>query len=139
MGRQLFLRLLPGPCYKLNQALAGLQADDALDAVRFVSISCDPTNDQPEVLHEYAARFSADPHRWEFLTGDEEKVLKIGPSSFGIAVEPKTHSESAIVFDRKSRIRGYFNLVDPGEVNLLERRLRTLLAEKEAKAAPAAK
>ena len=42
----IFFASCPGPCYKLNQALANIQADHSLADVRFVSITCDPTTNQ---------------------------------------------------------------------------------------------
>lgn len=35
-----------------------------------LTISFDPEKDTPEVLKNYAARYNADPARWNFLTGD---------------------------------------------------------------------
>ena len=127
----IFFASCPGPCYKLNQALASLQADDAVRDVRFVSITCDPTNDTPDVLKQYAARFDANFKRWTFLTGEEKIVQKIGMETFVIPVASRTHSDLAVTFDRQSRIRGYFHLSDNGEVEKLRKRLVTVLAEKD--------
>ena len=77
-----FFASCPGPCYRLNQALAGLQAESDFKDVRFVSITCDPADDTPEVLKEYAARFAANPKQWTFLTGDFKKIQDISMSSF---------------------------------------------------------
>ncbi|HEV2972305.1 MAG TPA: SCO family protein [Pirellulales bacterium] len=141
MGRvwvaSFFFTSCPGPCYKLNQELAGLQLDSDLDAVKFVSITCDPADDPPAELRRYAARFSADPKRWTFLTADDDRTLKVGKESFAVPMAEKTHSELAVVLDRKSRIRGYFNLVDAADVIRLRKRLREMLAEKDSPAAGA--
>jgi protein SCO1/2 len=126
----IFFASCPGPCYKLNQALASLQTDDALGDARFVSITCDPTNDTPDVLKQYAARFDANLKRWTFLTGEEKLVQKIGMDTFVTPVASRTHSDLAVVFDRQSRIRGYFHLSDGGEVEKLRKRLVRLLGEK---------
>ncbi|HEV3416144.1 MAG TPA: SCO family protein [Pirellulales bacterium] len=130
-----FFTSCPGPCYKLNQELAGLQLDSDLDDVKFVSITCDPTDDQPEEMRKYAARFSADPKRWTFLTSDDDRTLKVGRESFAVPMAEKTHSELAVVLDRQSRIRGYFNLIDAADVVRLRKRLREMLAEKDSPAA----
>jgi cytochrome oxidase Cu insertion factor (SCO1/SenC/PrrC family) len=50
--------------------------------LRLVSITVDPARDTPEVLSEYARRFSADPARWLFLTGDKEAIYKFAESGF---------------------------------------------------------
>jgi protein SCO1/2 len=128
----IFFASCPGPCYKLNQALAALQTDDRLSPVRFVSITCDPSDDTPEVLKQYAARFDANFARWTFLTGEEKAVQKVGMETLSVPVASRTHSDLAVALDRQSRIRGYFHLSDSGEVEKLRKRLKTLLAEKDA-------
>lgn len=137
----IFFASCPGQCYKLNQALAGVQADHSLADVRFVSITCDPTNDTPEVLKQYAARFDANLKQWSFLTGpDDATIQKIGTSVLQVAVEQRAHRDDAVVFDRQSRIRGYYHLADNGEVDKLQKKLAALLAEKApAEKAPAEK
>ena len=128
----IFFASCPGPCYKLNQALASLQSDNDLADVKFVSVTCDPSNDTPDVLKQYSARFDANLKRWSFLTGDEKAVQKVGMETLSIPVASRTHSDLAVVLDRQSRIRGYFHLSDNGEVEKLRKRLKTLLAEKDA-------
>jgi protein SCO1/2 len=130
----IFFASCPGPCYKLNQALASLQTDTDLADVKFVSVTCDPSNDTPDVLKQYSARFDANLKRWSFLTGDEKAVQKVGMETLSIPVASRTHSDLAVVLDRQSRIRGYFHLSDNGEVEKLRKRLKTLLAEKDAAA-----
>jgi cytochrome oxidase Cu insertion factor (SCO1/SenC/PrrC family) len=120
----------PGPCYRLNQALAAIQAEPDFNDVQFVSITCDPDNDTPDELREYAKRFSADPKRWTFLTGAEKELIKVGNGSFAVPVASKTHSELAVVLDRNSTIRGYFHLTDEDDVKAIRKRLLHLLKEK---------
>ncbi len=127
-----FFTSCPGPCYKLNQALASLQADEKLKAVKFVSVTCDPETDTPEILKQYAARFDADLKRWTFVTGEQKQIEKVGMDIFVVPVASRTHSDLAIALDRESRIRGYFHLTDNGEVEKLGKRLAVLLAEKDA-------
>jgi protein SCO1/2 len=129
----IFFASCPGPCYKLNQALASLQSDSDLSEARFISITCDPADDTPEVLKNYAARFDANFKKWTFLTGpDDAAIQKIGNGVLTIRVEHSAHTDEAVVLDRQSRIRGYFHLSDNGEVEKLRKRLKTLLAEKDA-------
>jgi cytochrome oxidase Cu insertion factor (SCO1/SenC/PrrC family) len=134
----IFFASCPGPCYKLNQALASLQTDSDLNDVRFVSVTCDP-DDTPEVLKQYAARFDATFKRWTFVTGDEKAIQKVGMETFVIPVASRTHSDLAVVFDRRSAIRGYFHLSDNGEVEKLRKRLAAVLAEKDAQPSSAPK
>jgi protein SCO1/2 len=85
-----------------------------------VSITVDPTRDTPEVLSEYAQRFSADPGRWLFLTGEKETIYKFAQEGFHLgAVEiphkkrpesgaSHTHSPRFVLVDRAAQIRGYY-------------------------------
>src|SRR6266545_8423112 len=50
--------------------------------LRVVSITVDPKRDTPEVLSEYAKRFSADPGRWLFLTGEKEDIYQFAQEGF---------------------------------------------------------
>jgi cytochrome oxidase Cu insertion factor (SCO1/SenC/PrrC family) len=125
-----FFASCPNQCLELNRTLAGVQTNKDLDEVKFVSITCDATNDTPEILRAYAERFAASKNRWWFLTGDEDEIKKIANESFGVPLAERTHSDFAVVFDRQSRIRGQFHLADKAEVTRLETQLRKLLAEK---------
>jgi cytochrome oxidase Cu insertion factor (SCO1/SenC/PrrC family) len=133
-----FFASCPGPCYRLNQALAGLQAESDFKPVKFVSITCDPQDDTPEVLKEYAARFAADPKQWIFLTGDLKKILDLGERRFMLPIAERSHSELAVVLDKNSTVRGYFHLTDDDDVTQIRIRLRALLAEPEPEIEPLA-
>jgi protein SCO1/2 len=107
--------------------------------LRLVSITVDPTRDTPEILSKYANRFSADPARWFFLTGDKKAIYKFAESDFRLgAVElPRakrsesgathTHSPRFVVVDREAQIRGYYVSTDPDAMKRLHRDLRILL------------
>jgi|SRR5688572_10606067 protein SCO1 len=107
--------------------------------LRLVSITVDPTRDTPEVLSEYAKRFSADPARWFFLTGDKKAIYKFAESGFRLgAVElphdkrpesgaTHTHSPRFVLVDREAQIRGYYVATDPEAMKRLHRDLRILL------------
>ena len=124
-----FFASCPGPCFRLNQALASLQSEPSLDAVKFVSITCDPANDPPETLRTYSERFNADPKRWVFLTGELKPILEYGQKKFLVPIAQGTHSELAIVMDPKSTVRGYFHLTESADVEQMRTRLEQLLKE----------
>ena len=106
-----------------------------------VSITVDPTRDTPQVLSQYAKRFSADPARWFFLTGEKETIYKFAQNGFRLgAVElphekrPKsgathTHSPRFVLVDRDAQIRGYYVSTDPEAMKRLRRHLRILLGD----------
>ena len=99
-----------------------------------VSISVDPERDTPARLAEYAARYSASPVRWSFLTGPasalEDAVtggFKIGmgreavtPDGGGETFWQIFHGENLVLVDRRLRIRGYFPATPEGLDRLVE-------------------
>jgi len=66
---------------------------DLKEAVRFVGISCDPTNDTPEVLADYAAPFTkGSSFEWRFLTAPKVSVLLPVLDDLGQSVSVETDS-----------------------------------------------
>ena len=109
--------------------------------LRLVSITVDPTRDTPQVLSEYANRFSVDPKRWFFLTGEKETIYKFAQDGFRLgAVEiphekrpesgaTHTHSPRFVLVDREAQIRGYYVSTDAEAMKRLRRDLSILLRE----------
>lgn len=107
--------------------------------LRLVSITVDPQRDTPEVLTEYANRFSADPARWFFLTGEKETIYKLAQEGFRLgAVElphekrpesgaTHTHSPRSVLIDRDAQIRGYYVSTEVEAMKRLRRDLKILL------------
>jgi protein SCO1/2 len=107
--------------------------------LRLVSITVDPTRDTPQVLSEYANRFTADPARWFFLTGEKETIYKFAQEGFRLgAVEiphekrpesgaTHTHSPRFVLVDREAQIRGYYVSTDAEAMKRLRRDLNILL------------
>jgi cytochrome oxidase Cu insertion factor (SCO1/SenC/PrrC family) len=129
-----FFTACPSVCIRLNQAVSGLLAAEPGSDVHFVSITCDPDNDTPEVLTRYAKHFKADPARWTFLTGELETIKRIGFEEFQVSVQKGEHSDRTFAVDRTGHIRGYYRITEPDQREKLSRLLKTL----EAEPAPAA-
>ncbi|HZZ74183.1 MAG TPA: SCO family protein [Pirellulales bacterium] len=123
-----FFASCPQICFQLNQELAKLQQDPQFAQVKFVSITCDPENDLPAVLKEYAKKFSADHSRWVFLTGDLKKVQQIG-LDLQITVLKQTHSDRLVIVDPSGVIRGRFRATAPDQLELTKKTLLSVLAE----------
>ncbi|MDB4980638.1 MAG: SCO1/SenC family lipoprotein [Myxococcales bacterium] len=98
-----------------------------------VSISVDPERDTPARLAEYAARYSANPVRWSFLTGPAQAIEDAVTNGFkiGMGKEEVTpdggasffeifHGENLVLVDRELRIRGYFPASNEGLDQLVE-------------------
>lgn len=124
-----FFTACPGPCAQMNRALAELQRDEKDPHLKFVSITCDPTNDTPEVLDKYARTFQADPARWTFLSGPFESVQKLGTEAFQVPVGPKMHTERIILVDKFSNVRGLYLTSDPSQMLALKKKIKKLLVE----------
>jgi protein SCO1/2 len=120
----------PGPCWQMNQALKGVEDEFKDSDLQLVSITCDPRDDTPEVLTQYANRLHADRGRWLFLTGDFDYIKRIGRDLFYQIVTESSHAKSAFAFDRNGRVRGSFDLTDAGKTGELKALVRQLLAEK---------
>jgi cytochrome oxidase Cu insertion factor (SCO1/SenC/PrrC family) len=103
--------------------------------IRLVSFSVDPEVDTPAVLSEYANKFGADPQRWLFLTGNRESLFTLSKDGFKLAVEedngtelePITHSSRFVLVDRQGRIRGYYSMDDPSELEHIVSDAKSLL------------
>ena len=88
-------------------------------ALRIYSISVDPEYDTPERLNAFASKFSADPERWRFLTGDksliEDQLVKTAKlaletqGSFDDGTPNIVHGTHFLLIDQKRHIRGYYN------------------------------
>ena len=79
----------PGPCPLLSLKFSQLQQklDGRLGKdVVLLSISIDPRHDTPEVLKEYAQRYSANLTGWKFLVGNTRETIMTA-SAFGADYE----------------------------------------------------
>lgn len=133
-----------GQCPPLGARMAELQrevAEGRLEPdLHLVSFSVDPEHDRPEVLAGYAERFGADPAHWSFLTGGREALWEISKLGFKLPVgdnpgnidEPLFHSGRFVLVDRRGRIRGYYEALEPEGFAALLSSLRALAHETEA-------
>jgi len=93
-----------------------------LNAVKFVSVTCDPDNDTPDALRRYADRFAADFGPLVFLDRRRKRGLQRGDVESVGSLRLAHPSDLAVVLDRHSAIRGYFHLKDQSEVRHLPKR-----------------
>ena len=99
-----------------------LAAADLAHAVRFVSVSLDPSHDTPEVIREYAAEIGADPRfEWRFLTAPSVGTLLPVLDDFGQDVSIETdargrptrtlhHMLKVFLLDRQGTVREVYSL-----------------------------
>ena len=125
----------PLSCPRISSVMKSLQETLEGSGVLLVSITVDPEHDNPEVLRAYAARFSAQPDRWWFLTGDRDAIYALIRERFKLSVAPNpefnlggegeeiAHSDRLALVDR-GRIVGLFDSSDPSAVATLAQQAR---------------
>jgi cytochrome oxidase Cu insertion factor (SCO1/SenC/PrrC family) len=126
-----FYSVCPSVCRQENRRVEELAKEFGPQGVKFVSITCDPANDTPAALAEYARQFDARPDQWYFVTGDLPYVRRVGAEMFQVAVDKQTHAPHLIVLDRWGNIRGRYHYEDAAQVARMKRKLSQLLAEEE--------
>jgi protein SCO1/2 len=116
----------PNQCPALSERLRALQ-NTLPDRARLVSFTVDPAHDTPQELSSYARRFSADPARWLFLTGDPA-VLKRVQTDLGLSTDedPNLHSLRLVLIDARNRARGYYDSGEPEALARLQKDLKGL-------------
>ncbi len=132
----------PSTCYNQNLKLAEIQSRFASQGLMSVSITCDPANDTPAVLSNYASRFNADARTWKFVTpadADMNYIQRIGNDFFGVMVGEETHTDRVMVVDQTGKIRGSFSVLQPEQFKNLQDLVTELLENNAAgqAAAPA--
>ncbi len=119
-----------GPCPRLSTLMAKVQ--EATPApVKLVSFTVDPANDLPPVLAAYGKRYSAQPERWTFLTGDAADLKRVRQEAFKLG-EMETalnHSTRAVLVDKDMRIRGFYDTNDPEVLPKLAADIKLLTGE----------
>jgi protein SCO1/2 len=69
--------------------------------VQLISVSVDPTTDTPERLHDFAAKFKAEPG-WTFVTGDKNEIDSL-LQALGVAVTNKNdHTPTIIIVNDRT-------------------------------------
>lgn len=72
-----------------------------------VSITMDPEFDSPEVLNAYAQGLGVQGDKWDFLTGEQSEIRKIGDPlglDFATSEFPITHNLRTAVFDADGKL-----------------------------------
>jgi cytochrome oxidase Cu insertion factor (SCO1/SenC/PrrC family) len=124
-----FFTACPTVCRMQTAAVQSLAKEFGPEGVVFLSITCDPENDDPVALSLYARQFEADAEDWLFLTGEMAYLRRVGAEVYFVAVDRGTHSESLLVLDKRGKIRGRFSWKRPEELAELKKRLAELQAE----------
>ena len=123
-----FFSTCPSICVQQNSKVQELQEQFKGQPVRFLSISCDPEVDTPEVLTKYAERFNADPEQWLFFTGDMTYIRNVGFDRFRLGVMRKGHPEKFALMDANDEMVGLYTWSDEGQWATLQADIEKVIA-----------
>lgn len=126
-----FFASCPTVCRTQNEHIKLLHSDFAAEEVTFVGITCDPQNDSPSVLANYAKQFTQDERQWFFLTGNFDYICRVAAEKFQFALGRQTHAERFAVVDKWGNVRGAFHWNKPEEWLALRQSIKRLMGETE--------
>ena len=124
-------------CPKMTEQLARVHKyyEDEEDLM-LLSHSVTPDYDTAEVLYAYAEKYEANHDQWLFVYGPSDDIFRLARKSYFAVMEGSTaqetdfvHTENLILIDQKKRIRGYYNGIDPLDVDRLILDIEILLQE----------
>jgi len=124
-----FFTTCPTACVRQNTQVQLLHEAFADQGVKFVSMTCDPDRDTPQVLADYARRFQARDDAWYFLTGDLLHIRRVAAEIYRVPLDKETHSEKLIVMDRWGALRGTYHWNKTEDMAAIRLQLDRLLAE----------
>ncbi len=123
-----FFSTCPSICVQQNTKVKQLQEKFKGRPIRFVSISCDPEVDSPEVLSEYATKFDADEDQWLFFTGKMNYIRRVGAEMFSLGVVRRGHPEKFALVDATGEVYGLYTWSDDSQWQALVRDIDAMLA-----------
>ncbi len=99
---------LPNFCPLMDQHFKAVQAavlrePDLRGQVRLLSVSFDPTHDQPQVIAARAEQLGADPAVWSYLTGERTEIARFA-SQFGVSIMPMDPETREIVHNLRTAV-----------------------------------
>ncbi len=125
-----FFATCPTSCLQQNRKFAEVHQAYRGKGVQFLSITCDPENDTPKSLRDYASKnFPQAGQTWWFLTGDLTYIQRVAGEIFMVFLERQQHLEDFLVIDKWGNFRGKFHWSRDAEITDLRRLLDKLVAE----------
>lgn len=121
-----------------NKAMEGftkLYSGNAM--LHFMSVSINPAEDTPLILHKYADQISANTKKWDLLTGDSTQIYQlINKGLFLDAIKTTqndetkyTYSNMFVLLDSQHHIRGYYEATNNEALSKLDDEIKVLIAE----------
>ena len=119
---EFFFATCPSICPIMNTQLKNVEK--ALKSyskdLQFLSFTIDPTHDTPSVLKAHKQKLGIQNKNWAFLSGNEAFTHQLGIEHFLIfagreeeALGGYAHSGAFTLVDKKGRVRGVYEVVQP--------------------------
>jgi protein SCO1/2 len=96
------------------------------EAVRILSLTCDPGRDDVEKMKAYATMMKADTRQWEFLTGSKYELYRFARHGLHLTAtegnggdDDFIHAQTFVLIDKQGFIRGYYDGLKTTAVNRL--------------------
>ena len=134
-----FFSICPSICPKMMGNLFKLQKTYVKNPeIKLVSFSVMPWVDSVARLKNYGKEHKIIPSKWYLLTGSKDKIYSLARKSFfaekGLGLKKNTnqflHTESMLLIDKKSRIRGIYNATQAVDIERITDDINVLLEEK---------
>jgi protein SCO1/2 len=122
----------PGACPVMAGYLDEIyEVYKAVPNVQIVSISVDPEYDDPETVKTYLLERGVETDTWVYLTGPLKDVVAVCEQQFLLAAEelPGGHSTRFALVDHRGQIRGYYDGMERGSVEVLKTHLSILAGQ----------
>lgn len=133
-----FFTICPSICPKMTSNLGTIQSTFSQEKdFKIISFSVTPWIDSVAKLKEYGLKHNINATNWRLLTGEKEKIYTLGRKSFfaektlGLTKNSTDflHTETMVLIDKKSRIRGVYNATNPDEIPRITEDIEILLKE----------
>lgn len=133
-----FFTICPSICPKMTSNLGTIQSTFSQEKdFKIISFSVTPWIDSVAKLKEYGLKHNINATNWRLLTGEKEKIYTLGRKSFfaektlGLTKNSTDflHTETMVLIDKKSRIRGVYNATNPDEIPRIKEDIDILLKE----------
>jgi len=104
------------------------------DELMLLSHTIDPKRDTVGRLKQYAQNLGVDDSKWQFVTGEQDRIYEIADDYMSIAREdPEApggfdHSGWILLIDKEGHIRSFADGTDPEKVDRLLKEIDWLLA-----------
>lgn len=111
----------PSQCPRMNERLQALSRELPAE-LGFLTVTCDPDHDTPEVLGEYARGVHAPGRTWIFASSSAGSVDGLADGLLiGRSEEPQQHSLRWVLIDKTGAVRGHYDSEDPEHLRRLVR------------------